>query len=241
MAEVIERASMKLKYIAVKTFGFFLFSFLTFTPLARAQSEPEKDAKETKSPAAKFPAQEARSKLLQLYLSLMDFEADYGTFPTEDTVKEVDDSQLVDHLAKGSSNRFLALLIAGGYMHPNAETHFSLPFPAINAITADQQVNKGKALEAGECSITYNTGLSTSDEGGIPLLIYPVVPDKNIFDAKAAGGKAYVLRIDGELKIYDVAEDGSVTVGGKSFFDPTNPMWAGKMKLCHPLVKKLAP
>lgn len=175
--------------------------------------------------------------LKRIHGLLMDFESDLGALPSDDSDLDEKAIQSLDHLAKDSSNRYFAMLIAGGYCDPKAEPIFSLPFEAIHVKNADQNVAKSKLLEAGECSITYNRVKEFTDVR-TPLALYPVTQGKTSFDAKAAGGKAYVLMLNGSVKVYDVAQDGSVMVDGKSFFDPTQPYWGGKMNLCYPMLKK---
>jgi prepilin-type processing-associated H-X9-DG protein len=174
--------------------------------------------------------------LKAIHQTLMDFDSDYGSLPSEKVTEVSDDFQGVEHLDKESSNYHFGLLIACGHADAKFETLASLPFAAIK-VKADLLVTEGKILEAGECSLTYNRGLDTGRDRTSPLVLYPIVPGKKSFDATAAGGKAYVLFVDGSVKVYDVAADGSVMVEGKSFFDPTQPYWGGKMNLCYPLLK----
>lgn len=218
----------------------FLFSFICGHGLAQDQTPKELDkkiedvAKERVDLKKKNPLMEMRA----IYLFLMDFELDFGSFPDESVMDDLEEFNKVNHLAKGSSNRYLGMLFAGGYANAKLETYFSFPFDSINVKKADQVINEEKLLEVGECSFTYNAGLSTSSNGATPVLLFPVVPGKMSFDPVAGNGKAYVLRVDGAVTSYDVAADGSVMVNGKSFFDPTQPYWDGKMNLCYPVVKK---
>lgn len=175
--------------------------------------------------------------LKRIYDSLIEFETDFGAFPSDDSDLEEEATESLDHLAKDSSNRYFAMLMVSGYCDPKTEPIFALPFDAIHVKNADRNIAKGKLLEAGECSITYNRVKEISDTN-IPLALYPVTPGKMSFDAKAAGGKAYVLLVGGSVKVYDVAQDGSVMVDGKSFFDPDQAYWNGKMNLCYPLIKE---
>lgn len=71
-------------------------------------------------------------------------------------------------------------------------------------------------------------GLSTSDDPTPPLLIAPVIPGSNRFDADPFDHKAVVLRIDGSAISYPIMKDGKIDMGGGVYLDPVHPMWNGK-------------
>lgn len=207
--------------------------------ITKTTAEIVEEMKKEAQAAADLKKGDITALMKNIYPLLEAFNEDFGTFPDESSVTESEDlATQVKHLAKQSSNRYLAMLIAAGYTNAEQEVFFSPPFPAAHVVKADKIVTTGKLLEAGECSFTYNLGLSMDSLGSTPLLMFPVAVGNETFDSKACEGKAYVLRVDGSITTHEVSEDGKVMVEGKSFFDPAQPYWGGKMNLCAPLVKK---
>lgn len=207
--------------------------------IAKATAEIVEEMKKEAQEAADLQKGDITALMKKIYPLFEAFNEDFGTFPAESCVEYSEDIEAhVKHLAKQSSNRYLAMLIACGYADAEQEVFFSPPFPSAHVVKADKNVRPGKILEAGECSFTYNLGLSLDSSGTTPLLLFPMVAGKEIFDFKACNGKAYVLRVDGSITTYEVSEDGKVIVDGKSFFDPAQKYWEGKMNLCFPIVKQ---
>jgi hypothetical protein len=207
--------------------------------ITKATSEIIEEMKQEVKESEKRKNGDVNALMNDIYLQLNDFCDDFGTFPAESVLNDSEEiSGKIGHLAKNSSNRYLGMLLAMGYAGAAQEGLFSPPFAAVNVTKADQNIIAEKLLEAGECSFTYNLGLSLDSLGSTPLLLFPLLPGQQKFDVKAADGKAYVLHVDGTVTSYQIAEDGTVTVNGKSFFDLTQPFWGGKMNLCYPLLKK---
>jgi len=207
--------------------------------ITKATAEIVEEMQKETQAAADLKKGDITALMKNIYPLLEAFNEDFGTFPAESFLEDSEEIEAkVKHLAKQSSNRYLAILIAAGYTNAEQEVFFSPPFPAAHVVKADKIVTTGKLLEAGECSFTYNLGLSMASLGSTPLLMFPVAVGNVTFDSKACEGKAYVLRVDGSITTHKVEADGKVMVDGKSFFDRAQPYWGGKMNLCAPLVKK---
>ena len=207
--------------------------------ITKATAEIVEEMKEEAQEAADLKKVDITALMKKIYPLFDAFYEEFKTFPGESSVEYSEDIEAqVKHLAKQSSNRYLAMLIAAGYTNAEQEVFFSPPFPSAHVVKADNNVTPGKILEAGECSFTYNLGLSMASLGSTPLLMFPVAVGNVTFDSKACEGKAYVLRVDGSITTHKVEADGKVMVDGKSFFDRAQPYWGGKMNLCAPLVKK---
>jgi hypothetical protein len=82
-----------------------------------------------------------------IYPLLEAFHEDFGTFPAESFLEDSEEIEAkVKHLAKQSSNRYLAILIAAGYTNAEQEVFFTPPFPAAHVVKADKIVTTGKLL-----------------------------------------------------------------------------------------------
>lgn len=152
----------------------------------------------------------ALSNSKQVYLCMMDFESDMGSFPDDKTAEQLPDPELY----RGTSaNPYLAQLIAGGYCM--SESIFNTTSSDKNG--ADNLINPPtEVLKAGENGWAYVLvddktedpvirGLTTSDRGDIPVLIAPLVDPSGAIDRKPFDGKGVYLRIDGSARRDDFA------------------------------------
>ncbi len=55
-----------------------------------------------------------------------------------------------------------------------------------------------------------------------------MLPGTGLFDRKALGGKAVILRQDNSVSTYIIQQDGTVTDNEMDILDPAQPFWEGK-------------
>jgi hypothetical protein len=175
---------------------------------------------------------EAIGNARQIGLALYEFEQAYGRFPDESTilrVKEIDSANTIP-LGKSSSNDFFRQLIAAEVVQ--GERMFYAFSPRTRK--ADDVFDGAKALAKGECAFAYVSGLSSEgNPAGTPIVLFPMVPGKLLFDYKLCkkyyNGAAVILRLDNIVTRYPVDKSGRVWIDGKDLFDPTQPFWNGKV------------
>lgn len=133
----------------------------------------------------------------QIYLLMIEFDDDFGTFPNDRTAAA--DEDLKDYTGN-YSNDYLGQFIAGGYVQ--SEEMFSIRNRKRGWKSADNDYSdRQHTLAAGECGFSYLKNLSTSAVSGTPLLMAVMTGEGTQFDADAMGGKAIVLRVDGVMSI----------------------------------------
>ncbi|MCW1887147.1 hypothetical protein OKA04_20580 [Luteolibacter flavescens] len=168
---------------------------------------------------------EASQNIRQVYVALLDFESEFGTFPDGSTISAVQSRTSTPlSLGKGSSNEMFRQLIA--YRTTTSESIFWAK-TSDTRHKPDNVLGNG-ALKKGECSFTYIAGLSTSSDPTAPLMMAPVIRGTWQFDPKSFVGIAVVIHVDGSVKPYPIDQHGDVMIGGMSIFDPRQPYWRGK-------------
>ena len=201
-------------------------------PEANPAPEPAQPAAEPAKPAAN-PVKEMANRanvtatvanIKQLFIALIEFDNDYGEFPSDVTAKDVTEATGTNLTFKGgTSNAYFRQLIASMV---KTEKIFQI---AGAKMPDDDVKDDTKALAKGECGFAYIPGLSSSDHPSTPVAFAPMVPGKMEFDPVPLGGKAVVLRLDGSVSAQAITPDGKVvTPDGKSIFDPTQPYWKDK-------------
>lgn len=167
----------------------------------------------------------------QLYLVMMDYEADMGSFPDDATAAEIENS---DFYRGNSSNRYLAQLIAKGYtMNESIFTTGELGYKEADEIISPA----AEILKKGENGWAYMLvddkneepvirGLSTADDGEIPLLISPLTDINGNINPRPYDSRGVFLRIDGSARTERFGSS------PKSPLD--SPAWNDKF---HPVVK----
>ena len=134
----------------------------------------------------------------QLFYLMVEFDQDFGEFPSDDTAGEIKGGE--EYKGK-HSNDYLGQLIVAGYT--TIEEIFYVEKGAKKR--PDNKIGtKAQTLAAGECGFAYILGQSTSSPSGRPLLCAPMTGKGTKFDPQVFGGKALVLRIDGSVKTYDI-------------------------------------
>ncbi len=168
---------------------------------------------------------QAVSNSKQIYLVLLDFEQDYGTFPDDKTAKLA--TKLSDFHG-AYSNDYLGQLIAGGYT--TSEAIFYAYRKDSSSKPDDDISPPSNILEKGECGFSYTMvkdagvirGLSTSDNGGIAVLSAILKDDKGSFDPTAYDdNRGVYLRVDGSARQERIhVSDNKVHIsGGKTLFE----------------------
>ncbi len=170
---------------------------------------------------------EARNRAEQIGLALMEFDAEYGSFPNAVTGARVKaDTSTPLTLGSASSNElFRQLLATGGFLR--SEKVFYAKGGGIrrpdNVFHSDRT-----ALAPGECGFAYIAGLSSESSSDAPVLLAPMIRGTTTFDRKVFGGKAVVLRVDNSVTSLPIDKSGRVMLDGMDLFDPRQPFWGGK-------------
>lgn len=166
------------------------------------------------------------SHLKSLYMLLIDFDQDYGAFPSNNTAKAVtDNSGSAIPLNGTSSNAYFRQIIAGGYVQ--SERIFC-PYPVLGRFP-DEDTTGSRALGPNECIYAYIPHQSTTPTPAAPVILAPLIPGTTTFDRKVLDGYAVYLSIDGVSHTEPIAKDGHVYIGGMDLFDPRQPFWGGKV------------
>ena len=162
----------------------------------------------------------------QIFLALMDFDQDAGSFPDANTAAASVSSQA---FTGNTSNRLLGQLIAEGYT-TSEEIFFAKGGNPSGNKRPDNVISPTtQILAAGEVGFSYTLvtggtttgagvrGLSTSDNGGIPLLCTPVASGGTdaTFKPEPFGEIGVYLRIDGSAQTGRINKtDSKVRIAG---------------------------
>ena len=177
---------------------------------------------------------QAISNSKQIYFTLMDFESDMGKFPDDETAAKAE-----LHAFRGPhSNDFLGQLIAGGYT--KTEEIFYAYDKRYPRKPDDVISPREKILQKGECGFGYVMveekgkvrGFSCKDDGGLPLLVAPIVDASGVFEKKSLDGRGVYLRVDGSAR-NDRLQGGTakLKVGPRTLFDTgAGTVWGTELK-----------
>ena len=171
---------------------------------------------------------QATSNARQIALALLEFDADYGTYPSDATVAKV----AISHPAHGhdlsgkSSNALFRQLIAVEYTQSEDIFYAKVK----NSIRPDGVILPGEALKRREVGFAYISGLSSNDDPNTPIALAPMIPGTTKFDPEGFGGRenAVVLHIDGSVRPYKIQKDGRIYDKGIDLLSPKHPVWKGK-------------
>ncbi len=162
-----------------------------------------------------------------LGLPIMEFDAEYGSFPNEKTLADVCEATGNEPWPLRTSNDMLRQLIVTGL---KSEKPFSDNGRAGWTRIPDDMISPlSKALEPGECAFAYIPGHFTVSHPAQPILLYPMLPGGRTFDRKPLGGRAILLRNDSSVTSVEIDKNGRAIMDGKDLFDPTQPFWDGKV------------
>ena len=171
---------------------------------------------------------EAISNCRQMGLALMEFEADYGSFPDDSTRQLVQERIPGNTIAMGtaSSNDYFRQLIAAGI-----STSEMMFYAKTSGTHKPDNVTSGiAALAKGECAFAYVIGHSTKSDPKTPVVLFPLAKGKLLFETsnKHLHGKVVVMFADNSFTSYPLDKSGHVFINGKDLFDPSQPFWGGK-------------
>ena len=169
---------------------------------------------------------EAISNLRQIGIAHLEFDTEYGSFPSDATAAEVT-ANFPAHghnLSGGSSNAFFRQLFAAELAR--SEGMFYAKVPGVRK--PDGDITPGKLLEKGEVGFAYVAGLSSAGNPARPIAFAPVIPGTTKFDPKALHGFAVFLRIDNSATSIPIGKDGKVLLDGIDILSVKNPIWEGK-------------
>jgi len=171
---------------------------------------------------------EAISNARQIGLALLEFDTEYGAYPSAATIPLVSKSHPSHgyHLSGKSSNAHFRQLLAVEFTY--SEQMFYARVPGI--IKPDGIITPGEALKKGEVGFSYIAGLTSIGADPLtPLVLTPLIPGTTKFDPKPFKGKAVILHIDNSVRTYDIAKDCHIYDStGINLLSSAHPIWKGK-------------
>lgn len=179
----------------------------------------------------KMDRSQAMNNCRPIYLVLMDFESDMGSFP-EDVVAST--SELYAFRGE-TSNDYLGQLIAGGYVKSEA-IFWTTDMKSAAGPPDDVISPSSRILEKNECGFSYvmlevngtRRGLSTDDNGGMPILVTPLVDPTGVCNPKTYANQAVYLRVDGSVvseRLRSSDQKIPLQRGGTLFEQGASTMW----------------
>lgn len=178
----------------------------------------------------------AISNAKQVYLVLMDFEADYGYFPDDHTALK---DPAMFGFTGSFSNEYLGQLIAGGYTR-SEEIFYALDKRHRARKPDDVIAPVSRILEKNECGFSYvmveengkRRGLTTKDNGGIPILAAPLVNQAGSFEKSSFDNQGVYIRVDGAARSERLRRsDQKIKLpGGMTLFDTGPASYWGSLK-----------
>lgn len=171
----------------------------------------------------------------QVYLALMDFEADFGYFPDDASAASKPE---LNHFRGSHSNDYLGQLIADGYIsHEDTFYAKDLRYPQK---PDDVIAPSSRILEKNECGFSYVMvedngkirGLNTKDNVGIPILVAPLVNQWGSCEESSYDNRGVYLRVDGSARSDRLrSSDQRIQIGGgMTLFDTGSGTVWGKLK-----------
>jgi hypothetical protein len=147
----------------------------------------------------------SKGNAVQLSLALYEFDSNFGSYPNDETIKEVNEA-FPNHgydLSGTSSNAAFRQLLAAG-------------------ILKNEEI-----IQKGKCNFAYVANQSTSGNSSRPILLSPVIPGTNKFNSK--DGIILVLKIDNSVSSYKIGKAGEIYDNdGLDILSTSHPIWKGK-------------
>jgi len=169
----------------------------------------------------------AISSLRQIGFALLEFESDFGSYPSEATAQLVTykNPKHGHNLSGVSSNALFRQLFAAELTQP--EQMFYAWIPDVRK--PDGDISPDRLLEKGELGFAYVAGMTFEVNPARPIAFTPIIPGTTRFDSKPFDGFALVLRTDNSVRTYDIHKDGHIYDDkGISLLSPKNPIWDGE-------------
>jgi len=154
----------------------------------------------------------------QVGLALLEFDQEFGSFPSYETVPEVRKASKVKYdLSGSSSNAMFRQLIAFGIQ--SEDIFYCLHHESIRK--PDRNLSPGKALEAGEVGFSYISGQKSSDNPARVVLAAPIRIGATTAWTDTFKGKAVLLRIDNSVEAPAIRQrDHKIPIGnGKTLLE----------------------
>ncbi len=169
---------------------------------------------------------ETTSNARQIGIALLEFETDYGAFPSDATAADV--TKLYPshgfNLSGKSSNALFLQFFAAGLTQSEAMFYAK----SQNVMKPDGIITPSEALKSREVGFAYISGLTSKDDPRTPIALSPIIPGTTKFDRKIHKGNAVILHIDNSVSSYDIHKDGHVYDKGINLLSPKHPVWKGK-------------
>lgn len=174
----------------------------------------------------KAPMTEATSNAKQVFYLLVEFDQDFGQFPTDATAHEIEGLEGHRH---EFSNDYMAQFIQGGYTSSEEifyARHGSKPYRKPDNLIG----SPNQRLSEGECGFAYIKDLSSGAHPETPVILAPMYGDGYKFNTDAYEHKAVILRVDGSVKQFRLNKDREVVISGstKLFDAGVKSVWGTK-------------
>jgi hypothetical protein len=162
-------------------------------------------------------------------LALTQFEADYGSHPNDLTRAEVlqQNPESRIQLGTSSANDYFHQLLAAGIV----DTPTCFHGYGISNRKASELPDAVTPLPPGTCGFAYIIADGESKVPSTPLVVYPLVRGKFIFDRKLCrlrGNRAVVLYADSSIRLHPIDSSGRLMIDGLDLFDPAQAHWQGR-------------
>lgn len=172
------------------------------------------------------PHTEATRNLRQIGFASLEFDSDYGSYPSDATAARVTaDFPAHGHNLSGrSSNALFRQFFVAGITQ--SEYAFYAKVPGTRK--PDGDITPGKLLEKGEVGYPCVAGLTSAGNPARPIIFLPLIPGTKRFDPKPFGGSAVFLRGDNSVTSLKIHKDGKVLLDGIDILSVEHPIWEGK-------------
>jgi hypothetical protein len=172
---------------------------------------------------------EAVHNMRSIGLALAEFQANYETFPNDQTRTEVLQRHPESKIPLGTStsNDYFHQLLASG----NADSPSYFHGYGISKRNPPELPDAKIPLPPDTCGYAYIITDAESNAPSRPLVVYPLVPGKFIFDKKLCklwGNRALVLHADSSVRAYPIDASGRLMIDGLDLFDHAQPHWQGR-------------
>ncbi len=162
-------------------------------------------------------------------MGLYEFENIFGSYPNDSTIVLVRERYPETKIPMGasSSNDYLHQLFAPQLISDPLIFHAY----GVSIRRPTEVVDGEPPLPPGTCGFAYIITDGQSVRPDTPLVVYPLVKDKFVFDrklCKLGRGKAYILCSDGGVYAHPIDSSGRMIIDGRDLFDPAQPHWHGR-------------
>ena len=159
----------------------------------------------------------------EIYMAMMAFKLEYGSFPDVQTAKAVIEKTKTELDLNGdTANDYFRQLIASGAVKSENPFFVATPYSKKNP---DNDMTGNEALNAGEVGFGYIMNGNTAIVGDNPNQIIVAAPLLNAntngeFDASCLNRRAVLVHVDGSVSLQHIREDNKVDIGeGKTLLE----------------------